>query len=333
MDALPPAPDTESPPRRSGPRPRSPARPRPEITLDQLHTFLAVAERQHVSAAADALGISQGSVSTVVHRLEQRLGLPLFQRVGRNVQLTDVGRALRPLATRIFDDVALIDELCTSFLGDERGEIAVAAGHVVGSHRVPGWLAPFVAAHAQLGLHLRVARYRDMIVMLQDGEVDIIFAGSEVHAAGLESMTMECTEMALVAAPGHPLARSRVPARELNAYRHLEHERGTATHVLASQLLGEHGVDAEAVELEEGALLPALRAGLGFAVMPRALVENDLAAGRLVVLPCPGPRVVQCFTAARREGVHTPAVELLWQHLREVAGSAGRGLPDRAAGS
>ena len=319
MSDLPPPLEPDSAPPRTGARPRSLARPRPEITLDQLHTFLAVAERQHVSAAADALGISQGSVSTVVHRLEKHLGLPLFQRVGRNVRLTDVGRALRPVATRIFDDLALVDELRISFLGDERGEISVAAGHVVGAHRVPGWLAPFVAAHARLGLRLRIARFRDMIVMLQGGEVDIIFTGASVYAPGLESMTMERTEMALVCAPSHPLARSRQAAAELNAYRHLQHERGTATHELALQLLGDHGRDAETVELEEGALVPALRAGLGFAVMPRALVESDVAAGRLTVLPYRGPRVLQSFTAARREGVHTPSVELLWTHLRGLA--------------
>jgi DNA-binding transcriptional LysR family regulator len=319
MAAPPPLPDVDSGPRRSGPRTPSPVRPRPEVTLDQLHTFLAVAERQHVSAAADALGISQGSVSTVVHRLEKRLGLPLFQRAGRNVKLTDVGRALRPIATRIFDDLALVDQLRISFLSDERGEITVAAGHVVGAHRVPGWLAPFVAAHAQLGLHLRLARFRDMIVMLQGGEVDVIFTGASVYAGGLESMTMERTDMVLVAAPSHPLTRSQDPAANLNAYRHLQHERGTATHQLAAQLLGEHGRDAEAVELEEGVLVPALIAGLGFAVMPHVLIENDLAAGRLTVLPCPGPRVMQSFTAARREGVHTPAVDLLWAHLRELA--------------
>ena len=320
MDALPPLPDPASPPRHGMTRAHTPARPRPEVTLDQLHTFLAVAERQHVSAAAEALGISQGSVSTVVHRLEKRLGLALFQRVGRNVRLTDVGRALRPIATRIFDDVALVEELRVSYLNAEEGEIAIAAGHVVGAHRVPGWLAPFVAAHPQFGLHLRLARFRDMIVMLQGGEVDVIFAGSRVDVPGIEAMTMERTEMVLVVAPGHPLASSRHPLRDLNGYRHLEHERGTATHdLVADHLLREHGREAEGVELEEGALVPALKAGLGFAVMPRSLVEGDVAAGRLIVLPCPGPHVVQEFTAARREGVHTPAVELLWNHLRGAA--------------
>jgi DNA-binding transcriptional LysR family regulator len=242
--------------------------------------------------------------------------------VGRNVRLTDVGRALRPIATRIFDDVALVDELRVSYLSAEVGEVAIAAGHVVGAHRVPGWLAPFVTQHPQLGLHLRLARFREMITMLQDGEVDIIFAGSRMEIPGVEAMIMERTEMLLVAAPGHPLASSPEPAKELSEYRHLEHERGTATQLLAAQLLGDHAEGSEAVELEEGALVPALMAGLGFAVMPRALVETDLMAGRLTALACPGPPVLQAFTAARREGVHTPAVELLWQHLREVAAGA-----------
>jgi len=122
--------------------------------------------------------------------------------VGRNVRLTDVGRALRPIATRIFDDVALVDELRVSYLSAEVGEVAIAAGHVVGAHRVPGWLAPFVTQHPQLGLHLRLARFREMITMLQDGEVDIIFAGSRMEIPGVEAMIMERTEMLLVAAPG-----------------------------------------------------------------------------------------------------------------------------------
>jgi len=124
--------------------------------------------------------------------------------------------------------------------------------------------------------------------MLQDGEVDIIFAGSTIDGPGIEAMTMERTEMVLVVAPGHPLAASRHPLMDLNGYRHLEHERGTATHdLVAAHLLREHGREAEGVELEEGALVPALKAGLGFAVMPRSLVDGDVAAGRLTVLPAP----------------------------------------------
>lgn len=303
------------------PRPsvRPPTRPRPRVTLDQLHTFLAVAEGEHVGRAAAALGLSQSSVSTVVRRLESILDLPLFQRVGRNVRLTDAGRALRPVALRILDDTALVDELQASFAQAERGEITVVTGHVVGTHRVPAWLAGFVAAHPSIHLHLKVTSFRAAIAMLADGEADVIFTGSAFETAGIDLITMERHEMVLVAAPSHPLARSGVPIRELSRYRHLEHEAGTATSVLAAQFLGEQASGADAVELEEGALVPALLAGLGFAVMPRGVVEAEVAAGRLTMLPCSRPRVLQSFTAARRKGTQTPAIELFWGHLREIA--------------
>ena len=319
---------TPAPPRW---RPRRPAPSRPELTLDQLHTFLAVAEREHVGEAAAALGISQGSVSAVVRRLERTLGLPLFQRVGRNIRLTDVGRELRPMATRVLDELALIDELRTSYLSTRRGEVAIAAGHVVGAHRAPGWLAAFVTAHPEIALHLTLASYRVIVTMLRDGEADIIFAGSAVEAPGVETLVMERAEMVLVVAASHPLARSRAPLRELNRHRHLCHGPGSATRQLADRLLDGRAEDAETVDLEAGALIAALGAGLGFAVLARVLVERDLATGRLVVLPSPGPRVVQAFTAARRSSGHTPAVSLLWDHLLEVA--ARPALPEGDGGS
>ncbi len=79
-------------------------------------------------------------------------------------------------------------------------------------------------------------------------------------------------------------------------------------------------VDPEnTLELEEGALHAALLAGLGFAAMPRSVVEQDIAEGRLVVIPLPGRSVSQSFAAARRRDLHTPAVEAFWAHLKRIA--------------
>src|SRR5438132_601294 len=182
------------------PRPRarrySAGRRRPEVTLDQLHSFTAVAEREHITEAAMALRLSQGSVSAAIHRLEETLGVPLLNRVGRHVRLTDVGRAVRQLAIRTLDAAAEIEQL--------------AAGYLV-------------------------------------------------------------------------------------------HESGSATQLRAARVLGSHADTSATVELEEGALLAALLAGIGFAVMPRSVVQNDIAAGRLVVLERRAAPVIQQFTAARRQ--------------------------------
>src|SRR3984957_20654218 len=279
-----------------------PRHPRPRITLDQLHTFLAVAEREHVTAAAEALGLSQGSVSGVVRRLEATLGLPLLQRVGRNVQLTDVGRALRQLAVRVLEDVGQIEELRVGYLAFERGELTVAAGRVMGAHRLSGWLAPFVADHPEINVRLALAPMRSLVTMLVEGRADIILAGSAVREPGVEMVVLEHTQLVTVVAAHHPLSWRR-----------------TATAALAAHALGTHVDPENTLELEEGALHAALLAGLGFAAMPRSVVEQDITDGRLVVIPLPGRSVSQSFAAARRRDLHTPAVEAFWAHLERIS--------------
>jgi len=301
------------------PRPRTAQRPRPRITLDQLHTFMAVAENEHVTAAAEALRMSQGSVSAALSRLEETLGLPLFHRVGRNIRLTDVGRALRHLASRTLDDVSAIEELTAGYLAFERGEVTVVAGRVIGTYRLSGWLAPFVRNHPEIAVHLTLAPVQAALDMLETGSADIAVLGSYVRNAGLETMALERTDLVIVVAAQHPLATSTAPLRELHAHRYLAHEQGSATRTRASLALRGHADDSHVIELEEGALMAALLAGIGFAVMPRSLVDAHISHRRLVVLRGSGHPVTQQFTAVRRAALHTPAVHELWRHLATVA--------------
>ena len=306
--------DTGSPPRRGR---------RPRVTLDQLHIFLSVAQREHVTAAADALGLSQGSVSAAVHRLERTLGVPLLHRVGRNVRLTDVGRAVRHLAIQTLDDAGQIEELTAGYLAFEHGDVSIAAGRVIGAHRLSAWVGPFVRSHTDIDVHIRLASMGDVLAMLVDGIADIAVVGSDVRLPGVETILLEATDLVIVAASEHPLARSDEPMRELGAHRLLAHEHGSGTQLRAALVLGRHANASQIIELEEGALLAALLAGIGFAVMPRSLVEAEIASGRLVAIPRPGRAVVQHFTAARRVALQTPAVDAFWQHLAAAAPAQG----------
>lgn len=294
-------------------------RPRPRITLDQLHTFLAVAEREHVTAAAAALRMSQGSVSALVRRLESTLELPLFHRVGRNVRLTDAGERLRWLAAQVLDGVHTIEQLHGGYSASEFGELSVASGRVMGAHRLSGWLGPFVREHPRINVHITLAPYQALLDLLRSGDVDVIVAGDTIDVPGLETLALERTQVIVVIAAGHPLASSRTPLRDLHRYRYLEHERGTATELRAADALAGRTQRAETVVMEEGALLAALLAGLGYAAMPRAIVQHELAIGRLVALARPGRPVLQTFSAARRAGAQTPAVQAFWEHLQRAA--------------
>ncbi|HEX4580363.1 MAG TPA: LysR family transcriptional regulator [Candidatus Dormibacteraeota bacterium] len=301
------------------PRPASRRHPRPRITLDQLHTFLAVAEVEHVTGAAERLRMSQSSVSAAVNRLEESLGLPLFSRVGRNVRLTDIGRAVRQLALRSLEDVAQIEELASGYLAFDSGEVAIASGRVMGAHRLSRWLAPFVSAHPGIDVRIVLGPMQNVLARLDDGSADIAIVGSDVRLQGVETIEMERTELVLVVAAGHPLASEADPMRALRRHRYLAHEAGTATQLRAARVVGRAVDEAPTIELEEGALLAALLAGIGYAVMPRSVVEEAIDDGRLTVLRHHGPAVMQRFTAVRREALHTPAVQAFWAQLQEVS--------------
>ena len=289
------------------------------ITLDQLRVFVAVADREHITGAAKALRMSQGSVSGLVHRLEATLGLPLFQRVGRNVRLTDVGESLRRLAGRVLEEVSEIEDMSAGYHAVERGEITVAAGRVMGAHRLARWVAPFAIAHPHLTVKISLAPMHTLVEMLLGGTADVVMLGSLVKSPEIESLILERTDMVLLVSGEHPLATTPNPLSALATYRYLAHETGTATEPRATEALAGAADASMTVELEEGALHAALLAGLGFAMMPRSVVLDDIESGRLVALPRPGRRVVQVFSAARRCGTPTPAQQAFWDYLSGVA--------------
>ena len=301
------------------PEPRAPSKRPLRITLDQLRIFSAVAEREHLTGAAHALRLSQGSVSVQVRRLERALGLPLLHRVGRNVRLTDVGRAVHRQAIETLKSAQSVEDLATAYLQEDRGQVAVAAGLVIGAHRLSGWLGPFVQAHPRIDVRISIAPLQAAVESLTAGVVDVVIVGAEVTAANIETIALEQTELVIVVASQHPLATHEHPLEELGKHRHLAHEHGSATQLHAGSVLRNLADLSPTTELEEGALLAALRTGLGFAVMPRAIVEEEITAGTLTMLRGLGQPVPVAFTAVRRLGPHTPVVDSFWAHLQQLS--------------
>jgi DNA-binding transcriptional LysR family regulator len=165
---------------------------------------------------------------------------------------------------------------------------------------------------------------QNVLAWLEDGSADIVILGSDLRLPGVETVELERTELVLVVASGHPLLVEPDPMRALRQHRYLAHEAGTATQLRAARVVGRLADEAPTIELEEGALLAALLAGIGYAVMPKSVVEDAVADGRLAVLRRPGAPVLQRFMAARREALHTPAVQAFWAHLQRMASASGQ---------
>jgi DNA-binding transcriptional LysR family regulator len=292
--------------------------PRPRVTLEQLHTFLSVARREHVTRAAESIHRSQAAVSEQLRLLERTLGLQLLERVGRGVRVTPAGRAIERAAGLALQAAQDLEEVAAEHRGLSTGTLAIAASNTTGVHRLPGWLASFAARHPQLDIRLRLANTAVAIDLLQRGEVDCSVVEGPFDATGLEVLVLEEDELIAVAGAGHPLAAMRrVGPAALAVHRYLAREPGSGTESLAASVLGRAYGTSPRLELGQAeAIRAGVLGGLGYAVISRAVVADDLDAGRIVALPL--RRARREFRAARRPATLAPALTAFWHHLEEV---------------
>ncbi len=290
---------------------------RPRVTLDQLHTFVAVARYEHAGRAAEAIDLSQGAVSQQLRLLETNLGLQLFDRDRRRLHLTDPGRRIAAVAGAILNDIAALEDLADALHGLTTGRVSIVATGVLGIDRLPKWIATFLDVHPAIEISMRLANTAAALAAVEDGSADCAVVGGDVRGSRFETMNLGQSELAVVVSADHPLAGSPATRHALAKHRYLARESGSATEILAPEVLGaayRSGAVLELGRLE--AVRAAVLAGLGYAVLPRGVIESEITSGALVVLPHPGNRVVQVYRGVRRRSVHSPAADSLWAHLK-----------------
>ncbi len=310
--------------------------PSSSLTIEQLRTFAVVAEHQHVTRAASALGLTQPAVSHQLKALERKLGLAVFERVGRGVRLTADGRALLPAVSSALAALRSLEEAAAARAGLIEGELTVAASNTIGIYRVPAWSAGFLDRHPGVGLRVRTVNTREAIGLLRGAKVDCaLVEGPDTHD-GLEVLGVGTDELVVVASAGHPLAgHGTVRTADLAAHRYLARERGSGTEALAAELLGPAYRAGPVLELGQvDAVRAAVLAGLGFAVLPLAAIGDDLDAGRLRRLATERPALGRTLSALRRPAFHSPALDAFWAHLAALAEGAGSAISRaRSSGS
>jgi len=245
--------------------------------------FAAVVEHRSFSAAAAALGVSKATVSKAISRLEMRLDTSLFHRTSRRLTLTESGQNLADHAQRILSEGEAAEEAARDAASAPAGLVRVAAPLTFGIRHVAPVIADFLAAHPAIQVDLR----------LSDAKIDIVAEGVDIalRIADLPDSSLRARRIGpvtghLVGAPGyfechgrpkHPadLAHHAVFAYTNVANPELLRFRRAGGEEAAVRITGPLRTDSG------DAMMPALRAGLGLAVLPDFIVDEDLAAGRL----------------------------------------------------
>ncbi len=298
---------------------------RPQVSVEQLHTFAAVARAGHITRAARAIHLSQGAVSQQVQRLEAALGVSLIERVGRGIRLTEAGRAVGAAAGGAVAAIRAVESTAAAFRGLAEGGIVICASNTVGIHRAPVWLSGYLDAHPAVQVRLQLRNSAAALGQLAAGEADLALVEGTVDPAGVDTLLLERDELLLVAASDHPLARlTHVAGDDLRRHRYLAREDGSGTEALARDVIGPAYRTGPVLELGHlEAVRAGVRAGLGYAVLPRTVVAGALATGDIAVLAREGRSAWREFRAVRREGFATPALDAMWAHLIAVTAPAG----------
>lgn len=289
------------------------------MNLQQLRTFRVVAQQRSYSRAAQLLYLSQPGVSLQVRALEQSIGMPLFERSGRQLRLTEAGVALLEYADRI---LSLVDESQQALeeLGNaRRGIVRVAASTTAGIYIVPRALGGFHRQNPGVRLTLDVVNRFTVADRLLRDEVDVAVMGLIEDAHDLQVEPFLPNELVVIASPRHPLAqRKQIAIADLADETLLLREQGSGTRTdiermfAKGQLVMRLGMELRS----SGAIKQAVAADLGIAIIPLHAIELELLAKRLVTLNVEGFPIRRDWSIARRAGRRlSAAANALWDYL------------------
>lgn len=238
------------------------------MDLLQLRYFQAVARHEHMSRAAGELRVAQPSLSRTIARLEDELGVPLFDRQGRRVRLNRFGAAFLRRVDSVLSELDDGRRELADSVGLEYGTVAVAAETLLS---MPDLLAGFQAEHPGVGVRLYQSTAPRMAELLARRQVDLCLASQEVVGHRLRTVEVLSEEVLLGVPCAHPLATQRcVPVEALADQPVITTRPGYWHRELTDRLFAAAGLVPRIVmEGDElGAIQPLISAGLGVGLIP-----------------------------------------------------------------
>ncbi len=260
------------------------------MTLDQLRIFIAVAEREHLTRAAEALRLTPSAVSAAIHALEARYGVNLFDRIGRRIELSQTGRLFLLEAKATQRSATLAERALIELGGLQRGTLTIQASQTIASYWLPPFLVGFKAAHPAIGVVLGEGNSSDVATAVLDGSADLGFAEGEIENPALTFVPLAHDRLVVVASPDHPLARLRkVPPRKLLEATWIMRETGSGTRSAFEAALRARGIDpaklVATLELPTNeAVCMAVRFGAHLSVVSDLAARPHVDAGRLALI-------------------------------------------------
>ncbi|KXX65763.1 LysR family transcriptional regulator [Marichromatium gracile] len=260
------------------------------VSLRQLRVFEAVARHLSYTRAAEELHLSQPAVSMQVRQLENAVGLALFERLGKRIELTEAGRELFHYSRAVNRSLQEMEEVLESLKGVNRGRLHLAAASTV-NYFAPRLLAVFQRRYPGIALHLDITNRESLVQMLEGNAVDLVLMGRPPERVEVESEPFMENPLVVIAPPEHPLAGvADIPLARLAEEPFVMREPGSGTRQAMERIFAEQGLAIRhGMQMTRNeAVKQAVRSGLGLSVVSLHTIELELETRRLVVLDVEG---------------------------------------------
>ncbi len=265
------------------------------MTLDQLRIFVAVAEREHMTQAANALNMTQSAASAAIAALEARHNVRLFDRLGRRIALTSAGKSFLGEARAVLARAFAAEQALADLAGLKIGVLTLAASQTIGNYWLPPRLNRFATLYPGVSIKLTIGNTKEVAALAAEGEIDLGFVEGEVDEAALAIRPIDEDELILVAAPGVAGPPDSLTREWLMQAPWVAREKGSGTRAAFEAALRELGVETSKrhilLELPSNEdVRAAVESGSGLAAMSRLVVSASIKAGALIALPLALPR-------------------------------------------
>ena len=292
------------------------------MEIGRLEAFVHVSNLLSFSKAAEALYLTQPTVTARIQGLERELGEPLFERMGRTIRLTDAGQSFLPHAQRALQAIKEGSDAIASLRDVERGTLSIGTAPTIGTYVLPELLQRFNEQFPGVEVSIRTGRSEDVMALVLADEVQIGFERYLTHPE-IETVALYEDEIFLMSGADHPFARRRsVSLAEVVRDSVIFYDERSSYHALSIGIFRDTGVaprhtlDVDNLEMAKHLVMH----GLGLAFLPRVAVQRELEEGSVVQITLDNAEPVsrQIAVIYRRQRLQSRAMLALLDMLKGI---------------
>jgi len=291
----------------------------------QLTIFCKVVEFKSFSRAAEAVHLSQPTVSSHIKDLEEHCGFRLLDRLGKEVLPTKAGELLFTYAKRL---LALRDETesaLSQFRGITKGSLTLGGSTIPGGYILPEVIGRFVKSHPEVQISLIIRDTREIADGILNGDVELAVTGAPLSDPAIHQEPIFEDDMRLIVPVGHPWAkRKSIPAEQLKSEPFVTREEGSGTLKSLDQSLTDAGFNPSDLKISARmgntvSVCEAVKCGVGVSILSTRAVERDIQAGLLAAISIEGVSLKRSFYLTRhKKRTPSPLAEAFAAFLKKT---------------